>query len=294
MDKTKIEWADATWNPVTGCFHGCEYCYARRIAERFAPLCTPRLGDPGMEGAAKWDSDRGLDTMLELEKPYKPEGRVVPYPMGFFPTFHRYRLNQPAKWKEPRTIFVCSMADLFGEWVPDEWIEAVFRACLDAPQHRYLFLTKNPECYQSLAYRGLLPKRDNFWYGSTATGPYKPVFYGEGFHTFVSVEPILEDFGCCPDDPERSLASCTDWIILGAESGNRRDKVTPKAAWIEGLVADYSKWDKPVFMKDSLIPVVGEKNMRREFPWEDAEEAEKRIATGAPRPRNDSGGEAAE
>lgn len=50
MDKTKIEWADATWNPVTGCFHSCEYCYARRIAERFAPPSAPRLGDPGMEG----------------------------------------------------------------------------------------------------------------------------------------------------------------------------------------------------------------------------------------------------
>ena len=99
MDKTKIEWADATWNPVTGCFHGCEYCYARRIAERFAPARTPCLGDPGMDGACKLDSDEGMDTMLELETPYKPEGRVIPYPMGFFPTLHKYRLNQPRKWR---------------------------------------------------------------------------------------------------------------------------------------------------------------------------------------------------
>ncbi len=267
MDKTKIEWADATWNPVTGCFHGCEYCYARRIAERFAPARTPCLGDPGMDGACKLDSDEGMDTMLELETPYKPEGRVIPYPMGFFPTLHKYRLNQPRKWTEPRTIFVCSMADLFGEWVPDEWIKAVFDACREAPQHRYLFLTKNPQRYQALAYMGKLPEADNFWYGSTATGPYKPLFYSDRHHTFVSYEPILESFGM-PDDPERCAAACTDWAILGAESGNRKDKVTPKAEWIEDITREYRKRGKPVFMKDSLIPIIGEANMLRQFPWD--------------------------
>ena len=270
MDKTKIEWADATWNPVTGCFHGCEYCYARRIAERFAPASTPRLGDPGMEGACKLDSDAGLDTMLELEKPYKPEGRVIPYPMGFYPTLHKYRLDQPRKWKEPRTIFVCSMADLFGEWVWDEWIEAVFDACREAPQHRYLFLTKNPYRYQSLAYAGKLPEAENFWYGSTTTGPSKPLFYSDWHHTFVSIEPILEDFGV-PDDPERCAAARTDWAIFGAETGQRADKVTPKAAWIENITQEYRRRGKPVFMKDSLIPIIGEDNMLRQFPWEVAE-----------------------
>ncbi|MFR1061782.1 MAG: DUF5131 family protein [Enterocloster sp.] len=60
------------------------------------------------------------------------------------PTFHKYRLNEYQN-KKSRNIFVCSMADLFGEWVPDEWIEEVFEACDNAPQHNYLFLTKNPK-----------------------------------------------------------------------------------------------------------------------------------------------------
>lgn len=141
---TKIDWCDASWNPVTGCLHGCEYCYARRIAERFGLPYAPKLGDPGMEGAKKGDCDEGMDTMLELAKPYEKNGRKQPYPMGFLPTMHRYRLEEPQHWKQPRNIFVCSMADLFGEWVPDEWIKAVFDACLAAPQHRYLFLTKIP------------------------------------------------------------------------------------------------------------------------------------------------------
>ena len=266
MDKTKIEWADATWNPVTGCFHGCEYCYARRIAERFAPARTPCLGDPGMDGACKLDSGEGMDTMLELEKPYKPEGRVIPYPMGFFPTLHKYRLNQLRKWTEPRTIFVCSMADLFGEWVPDEWIEAVFDACRDAPQHRYLFLTKNPVRYLSIALAGRLPGEDNFWFGSTATGPDTVAFYGKGYHTFVSFEPVLEEFGFINSDD--NIANRTDWAILGAETGNRKGKVTPKKEWIDAITDEYRKRGKPVFMKDSLIPIIGEANMLRQFPWE--------------------------
>ena len=267
MDKTKIEWADATWNPVTGCFHGCEYCYARRIAERFAPQDTPRLGDLGMEGACKLASEQGLDTMLELEKPYAPAGRAIPYPMGFFPTFHGYRLDQPSKWTEPRTIFVCSMADLFGEWVPIGWIDAVFDACREAPQHRYLFLTKNPERYLSLALAGRLPREDNFWYGSTATTPDMPAFYAEGYHTFVSFEPVLTEFGLIISDD--NIADRTGWAIIGAETGRRKEKVTPKKKWIDAITDEYRKRGKPVFMKDSLIPIIGEENMLRQFPWEE-------------------------
>ena len=125
MEKTKIDWADSTWNPVTGCLHGCEYCYAKRIARRF--------GDKAAEGV----------TIRNQYIKLKDE----PYPYGFDPTFHRYRLDRPKIWTKARNIFVCSMADLFGEWVPDEWINTVFAACLEAPQHNYLFLTKNPGQY---------------------------------------------------------------------------------------------------------------------------------------------------
>lgn len=124
---TRIDWCDATFNPITGCLHGCEYCYAKRIAERF-----------GIKPFGNVEP-------TELLEPVVLNDKAEPYPLGFSPTFHRYRLDEPQHWKKPRTIFVCSMADLFGDWVPDEWIKAVFDACEKAPQHRYLFLTKKTE-----------------------------------------------------------------------------------------------------------------------------------------------------
>lgn len=100
MNKTKIDWADMSWNPVTGCRHGCAYCYARRTATRF---------NAGLEDPATLAG--GLHVLPEKIK-------ATPYPYGFEPTLHRYRLGQPQNTKEPQTVFVCSMADLFGRWVP--------------------------------------------------------------------------------------------------------------------------------------------------------------------------------
>lgn len=249
MNNTKIEWASATWNPVTGCEHGCEYCYARSIAHRFA-----------MKDTKVAESVVGF----VLDEKFKGAGgKTEPFPFGFTPTFHRYRLNDPQNTKKPQTIFVCSMADLFGAWVPDEWIAMVFAACLRAPKHRYLFLTKNPKRYVELYAKGILLVRDNFWYGSTSTGPDVPFYYsrmpGDNPHTFVSIEPILKPFGDIEAFPE--------WAIIGAETGNRRGKVTPEKEWVDTIVKQARKRGVPVFMKDSLLPVMGEENMLREFPW---------------------------
>ncbi len=243
MNKTKIEWCDSTWNPVTGCLHGCEYCYAKRIAIRFGGM--------------------GVTVPRVQNEPYIINGRVIPYPFGFTPTFHRYRLDEPQKWKKPRTIFVCSMADLFGDWVPDEWIEEVFKACEKAPQHRYLFLTKNPRRYVELAKKGKLPERANIWYGSTATSSDKQLYLSSNRNTFLNIEPILKDFGT-----NIKFYKLFDWVIIGAETGNRRYKVIPEKEWIGNICKAANESRIPVFMKDSLIPIVGEENMRREFPWE--------------------------
>ena len=126
MNKTKIEWCDYTWNPVTGCKHECEYCYARRIAKRFG----------GYDG---YGCEADADTVehahiYDLKEPAYikrgERGKITnaPYPFEFEPTLHRYRLFKPTTLKEPQTIFVCSMADLFGSWVADKWIEEVFAA----------------------------------------------------------------------------------------------------------------------------------------------------------------------
>ncbi len=125
MNKTKIEWCDSTWNPVTGCLHGCEYCYARRIAERFGTLFK---GDimPEDEGLTFLPDEP--NRFYELDEPARNDnGKLEPFPVNFYPTFHRYRLDEPQHMKKPQTIFVCSMADLFGDWVPYSWIEEVLR-----------------------------------------------------------------------------------------------------------------------------------------------------------------------
>lgn len=270
MKDTKIEWADSTWNPVTGCLNDCPYCYARRIATRFAlpdGVCFRRDEQEKSKGVVLWnlsDSDTGeaVGIGIEFSEPYIDEaGKKAAYPTGFNPTFHSYRLKQPKCWHEPKNIFVCSMADLFGAWVPDKWIEEIFKVCEDTPQHNYLFLTKNPVRYIQLADAGKLPNKPNMWYGTTATTETQKYFYCNNMerHSFASIEPIMEDF----NSPGGLLP---EWVIVGAETGNRRDKVTPEKAWIDHLANECEKQGVPLFMKDSLIPIVGEENMKREFP----------------------------
>lgn len=278
--KTKIDWCDSTWNPVTGCLHGCEYCYARRIAERFSAedKCLTFVGD------TKFLSP------YELEQPAEYKGKKEPYPFGFSPTLHRYRLDEPKKWEKPRTIFVCSMADLFGEWVPDAWIREVFEACEAAPQHRFLFLTKNPGRYCRLERAGIMPKGDNFWFGATFDhsnwpghdGPHeipgRPTtfaLHGKMVHDagdfyypaypeknrFVSFEPLLYDIGA------HIGSTGAQWHIIGAETGNRKGKVATQREWVEHIVEYSDKNHISVFMKESLRELMGS-DFRQEFPWE--------------------------
>ncbi|MCM1235328.1 MAG: phage Gp37/Gp68 family protein [Ruminococcus flavefaciens] len=232
MEKTRIDWAESSWNPVTGCFHECEYCYARSIAERFG-------------GKQKYAN------IFDLEEAVRGEdGKAKAYPHSFSPTFHRYRLNDYIG-KKGRNIFVCSMADLFGEWVPDEWIKAVFDKCQAAPQHNYLFLTKNPKRYIELAKKGLLPSDDNFWYGSSVTGPHDLyTWFSKEYHWFLSVEPLLDDLGEMNSDAQKP-----EWIIVGAETGCRRGKVVPAPEWIERIRFQCAKYDIPLFMKSSLAGI---------------------------------------
>ena len=109
MQRSQIEWTDATWNPVTGCTQvspGCAHCYAKTFAERFR-------GVPGHP------YERGFDLQL------RPE-----------------RLDQPLRWAKPRTIFVNSMSDLFHRDVPEDYIREVFEVMEAASRHRFQVLTK--------------------------------------------------------------------------------------------------------------------------------------------------------
>lgn len=110
MNKTKIEWTDYVWNPVTGCEHQCPYCYARKMANRL----KGRYGYP-------------------VDEPFKP-------------TFHELKLWDTFP-KRPSKIFVSSMGDLFGEWVTAEWINRVLDVVRINYKHTFIFLTKNPKRY---------------------------------------------------------------------------------------------------------------------------------------------------
>lgn len=268
MNKTKIEWCDYTWNPVTGCLHNCPYCYARRIANRFGGASETHYNDcVGVE--CQWYTEETGETHDLTEPIYDVDrGQNAPYPFGFDPTFFRYRLIEPQKLKKPSKIFVVSMGDLFGEWVPDEWIKSVFEACEKAPQHTYLFLTKNPERYTDLYLKKAFPYKVNFWFGSTITkyGDDFTWFRDTPYQSFLSIEPLLERM------INPSGLKYINWVIVGAETGNRKDKVVPKKEWVQDIVNWCRELNIPVFMKDSLIPIWGE-DLIREYP-KGIEEAE--------------------
>lgn len=262
LNKTKIEWCDVTWNPVTGCLHGCEYCYARRIAIRFGGASETPNNENGNECQWVTEADGGKHILDNPVFDYD-RGHKAPFPFGFDPTLHRYRLGEPQRVRKPQTIFVCSMADLLREWVTDEWIEEVFAACVKAPQHRYLFLTKNPGRYLELAQAGKLPEKNNFWYGSSVPTPETPFWFSDRHNTFVSIEPMM---GAFPSLEGGKIK--TDWIIMGAMTGPGSKNNKPKFEWIESITKDARASGVPIFMKDSMRPFVRVDGMVRDFPWD--------------------------
>jgi len=121
-DTTKIEWTDATWNPVTGCSvvsPGCTHCYAMRLAGTRLQHHPSRAGltDASRAGPV-WNGKVRLNEQW---------------------------LDQPLRWRAPRRIFVCAHGDLFHEDVPDDWIDRVFAVMALAPQHRFQVLTKRAD-----------------------------------------------------------------------------------------------------------------------------------------------------
>ena len=282
MQKSAIEWCDMTFNPITGCMHECDYCYARGTARRFGGF-EPRCGGeviPNGEGTCPGsihNSTHGeplhifdRQPMRQLQARGYPNGKFVKtsYPYNFEPTFHRYCLDEPQKIKKPQTVFVGSMADMFGDWVPDEWINEVFETCKTAPWHRYLFLTKNPKRLVKLGNSGLLPRSRNYWFGASVDAQ-KNIRNFESFlnNAFLSIEPLLANptgFQI-PNSPVN-----VKWVIVGAETGNRKNKITPKREWIENIVDTCREAKIPVFLKNNLVDaeVWGKDELIQEYPWE--------------------------
>lgn len=285
MNKTKIDWATASWNPVTGCFHGCPYCYARDMANRFAPRFLPKLDD--MSGASKYDWNGDMDCMLEITEPYySNSGQYYAYPYNFYPTFHRYRLEEPARTRKPQNVFVSSMGDIFGEWVPEEWILETLKACAAAPWHNYLFLTKNPKRMHQWNHGWKVAEAisalKNGWFGFSVTSQDDLSRIAldarsiPSSNTFISIEPIHSYIDLSRIEPEgrdahlNFLNGCqywlfggdengkkVKWVIIGAETGRHKGKIIPEKRWLSDLVTLCQAYKVPVFMKISLQAVWG-------------------------------------
>lgn len=186
-DNSKIEWTDATWNPVRGCSKvspGCMNCYAETFAERFR-------GVPGHP------FEQGFDLRLVPEK-----------------------IAEPLRWRTPKMIFVNSMSDLFQEQVPDEYIVNVARVMRLANWHTYQVLTKRSERMRALL-RGKLrfvSNQSNIWWGVSVENKKHGLPRLEHLREapaqvrFLSIEPLLEDLG------NFSLKGI-NWVIVGGESG---------------------------------------------------------------------------
>ena len=234
MNKTKIEYVDYTWNPITGCYHNCPYCYARRIAERF-------------KSKQNYAYINGV----------KPAHIKEPFPYGFRPTYHPDRLEEPLKVVVPSRILVCSMGDIMGEWVPDEWIRSVIEVTRKCPQHTFLFLTKNPQRY--FFFKDEFP--DNCWLGASITTNEQTVQNPDGSfivtsahtiadtmsffkHSFLSIEPLLNNIA--EDLPIAGI----DWIIVGGQTGP--NAVKPEDEWIENLINLCEEAGVPIFLKNNL------------------------------------------
>lgn len=201
----KIDWTDWTWNPITGCLHGCEYCYMLRMAKRFQGIMEP-----------KFHPDR-------VEK-FQNDGRV----------------------KSGHKIFVGSSGDMWGEWVPKDWIHVLFyKAVHRRPDVIFQFLTKNPERYWEFDFR----EYQNCWFGTTVDGTDRTelnlsclvnAIDNQGIK-FVSFEPLLDNVD--PDLRE------VDWIIIGADS-TRGAKKPPKK-WADTLIEQARDLSTPVWIKDN-------------------------------------------
>lgn len=216
-----IEWASWSWNPVTGCLHDCPYCYARDIATRF-------------------------------------------YPQKFTPSFLPDRLSAPANTKVPnlsgiddyelrmakRNVFVCSMADLFGKWVPTAWIDAVLQQAWDNSQWTFLFLTKFPVRMAEFEF----PK--NSWIGTTVDKQYAVSRAEKAFTkirmggyegiAWLSCEPMMEKLTF-------SSLDMFDWVVMGGSSkSTQTPEHKPEFSWTNHLYNQAKALDLPVYMKTNL------------------------------------------
>jgi protein gp37 len=198
---SKIEWTDATWNPVRGCTKvspGCAHCYASTFAERFR-------GVPGH-----------------------------PYEQGFDLKLIPDRLQTPLSWKKPQRIFVNSMSDLFHPSVPDDYVRQVAEVMREADWHIFQVLTKRADRLQTALSTFLrdIAEYEHIWWGVSVEDKKYGVPRIEHLRNapasirFLSIEPLLEDIG-------KINLKGIHWVIVGGESGNGARVM--KESWVKSV-----------------------------------------------------------
>ena len=195
MNKTKIQWTEMTWNPITGCTKisdGCLNCYAARMAKRLKAMGNPR------------------------------------YLNEFEVTVHKDLLEVPLDIKQPKMIFVNSMSDLFHKDVPDAIIVKVFETMNKAHWHTFQVLTKRPERVLAMDQAGLLKWSHNIWMGTTVENDkyidrIDKLRETKANIKFLSCEPLL---GSLKDISLEKI----DWVIVGGESGPKSREI--KKEWV--------------------------------------------------------------
>jgi len=206
-DHSKIEWTDATWNPVTGCTKvspGCKHCYAETFSERFR-------GVPGH-----------------------------PFEQGFDLRLWPARLGLPMAWKTPRRIFVNSMSDLFHELVPDAFIDSVFETMRAASWHQFQVLTKRPDrmadyvAARNHLWGDLERSHPNVWLGTSVEMQLyvrraAVIATLSSSVRFVSCEPLLGPLDLSGILGPRAI----NWIIVGGESGHGARAMDPR--WVRDI-----------------------------------------------------------
>ena len=214
-ETSKIEWTDATWNPVRGCSKispGCKHCYAERFAERFR-------GIPGH-----------------------------PFELGFDVRLVPEKLAEPLRWCEPRMIFVNSMSDLFHDEVPDSFIARVASTMKVARWHTYQILTKRSERMRELL-RGPLAEiaaEKHVWWGVSVENRkhgfprITDLQASPATVRFLSVEPLLEDLG---EMPLQGIS----WVIVGGESGPGARPM--RQEWVLSIQQQCRRAQVPFFFK---------------------------------------------
>lgn len=234
-----IEWTDYTWNPVRGCQHGCRWhmpdgtiavCYAETIAERVAQRA---------------------------------------YPNGFEHHYwNPHVLEEPLKLKQPAKIFVDSMSDLMGSWVPHEQVEAVLDICRRAHWHDFQLLTKNAPRLREFEFP------PNVWVGVSAP-PSEMFGKPLSFHQqkrmvtrqldvlnnvsakirWMSIEPLSFDIA------PLLVNSPLEWVVIGAAT-NGVKTYQPHPDWITHVLDTMDAQQTPVFFKGNLEWAT----WREEFP----------------------------